>query len=274
VPLTQKDVDYVRTLVYEQSAIVLDAEKGYLVDARLTPVAQATGSQSVPHLVERLRTERFNGLHQRVVEALTTNETSFFRDVHPYDALRSTVLPELIKKRDTRRVLNVWSAACSSGQEAYSIGMILRQDFPQVASWHLRIVATDLANGMVERTRAGRFSQLEVNRGLPARYLRFFHRAGVEWQVSDELRGMVEARQMNLATPWPGNLPAMDIVFLRNVLIYFDVETKRRILGRVREILRPDGYLFLGGAETTLNLDDNFERLPLMQAGCYRLRAR
>lgn len=272
--LNQQDVDYVRTLVYQQSAIVLEADKGYLVDARLTPVALSTGSPSVAHLVERLRTERMNGLHQRVVEALTTNETSFFRDIHPFEALRKTVLPELMPKRTIARRLNIWSAACSSGQEIYTIAMTLKQDFPSLAGWNIRLLATDLSSQMVARTRQGRFSQLEVNRGLPARFLPYFHREGVDWQVSDQLRGMVEATTMNLATPWPGSLPVMDVIFLRNVLIYFDVETKKRILRQARERLAPDGFLFLGGAESPLNLDDGYERLPIPQAGCYRLRQR
>lgn len=274
MPLKQQDVDFVRTLVYQQSAIVLEADKGYLVDARLTPVAMALGSPSVSHLVERLRTERNNGAHQRVVEALTTNETSFFRDIHPFEALRTTVLPELMSRRALGRRLNIWSAACSSGQEIYTIAMTLRQDFPSLAGWQLKLVATDLSSQMVARTKAGRFSQLEVNRGLPARFLHFFHRQGVEWQVSDPLRNMVDASTMNLAIKWPGTLPMMDVIFLRNVLIYFDVETKKRVLGQVKERLAPDGFLFLGGAESPLNLDDSFERLPIAQAGCYRLRPR
>ena len=275
MPLAQQDVDFVRHLVYQQSAIVLEADKGYLVDARLTSVAMAAGSPSVSHLVDRLRVERNNGLHQKVVEALTTNETSFFRDVHPFEGLRTVVLPELCPKRaTTSRRLNIWSAACSSGQEIYTIAMMLRTDFPALATWQLGLYATDLSTAMVERTKQGKFSQLEVNRGLPAKYLRHFRRVGVEWQIGDEFRSMVQASAMNLATPWPRTLPAMDVIFLRNVLIYFDVETKKRILRQARELLRPDGFLFLGGAESPLNLDDGFERIPLGQAGCYRLRAR
>ncbi len=271
--LTQQDVDYVRALVFDRSAIVLEADKGYLVDARLAPVAREAGLPSVQHLVNRLRVERPNGLHTRVVEALTTNETSWFRDIQPFEALKTHVLPGLIERRAAARRLTIWSAACSSGQEAYTIAMMLAQDVPALAGWTIRIVATDLSTEMVNRTKAGRYSQLEVNRGLPARYLRFFRRVGVEWQVDDALRGKIDAFPMNLATAWPATLPTFDIIFLRNVLIYFNVPTKRDILGRARRQMHADGALFLGGAETPLNLDDNFERVPLAQAGCYRLRS-
>lgn len=272
--LTQRDVDYVRELVYRQSAIVLNADKGYLVNARLTSVAMATGSSSVTHLVERLRTEPPHGLQQQVVEALTTNETSFFRDIHPFEMLRTLVLPEMAARRAPARRLNIWSAGCSSGQEVYTIAMLLQQEFPELATWQIRLIATDLSVAMVERTRAGRFGQLEVNRGLPARYLGFFGRDGGHWRINERTRAMVDAFPMNLVAPWPRTLPRMDVVFLRNVLIYFDTETKRKVLGRVRDILNPDGFLFLGGAETTLNLDDGFERIPELNAGCYRLRPR
>jgi len=225
-------------------------------------------------LVARLRAQPFNGLHQKVVEAMTTNETSFFRDVHPFEALKKAVLPELIKKRATERKLNMWCAASSSGQEPYTMAMILREHFPTLANWTVRFIASDISMEMLERARAGRYSQLELNRGMPAPLLvKYFQRQGMEWQIKEDLRRMVEFRQMNLADTWP-SLPEMDLVFMRNVLIYFDVPTKKEILGKVRRLLRPDGYLFLGIAETTLNLDGAFERVQFDKSGCYRLRGR
>jgi chemotaxis protein methyltransferase CheR len=264
------DFGYVRTLVRQRSAIVLEEGKEYLVESRLSAVAREEGFGSVERLIAELRAHPGNGLQRRVIEAMTTNETTFFRDIHPFDALRQTLLPELIQGRATQRELSIWCAASSSGQEPYSIAMLIREHFPVLAGWKVRILGTDLSGEMVERARQGRYSQLEVNRGLPAPLLvKYFRRQGLEWQLSDEIRGMVEYRELNLNEPWP-TLPPADLVFLRNVLIYFDVDTKRTILGRVRRVLRPDGYLFLGGAETTMNLDDAYQRVPIGRAVCYR----
>jgi chemotaxis protein methyltransferase CheR len=272
--ISETDFSYVRSLVLERSAIVLEANKAYLAESRLIPVARAQGLSTLAELVARLRAERFGGLHTKVVEAMTTNETTFFRDAHPFEALRTTVLPELIERRTPSRALQVWSAACSSGQEPYSLAMLISEHFPALANWTVRILATDLSTEMLERAAAGQYSQLEMNRGLPANYLvKYFQKRGVAWHVSDDLRGMIDYRQVNLATAWSA-LPAMDVVFMRNVLIYFDTDTKRAILGKIRNVLRPDGYLFLGGAETTINLDDAFERVQYDKAGCYRLRSR
>jgi chemotaxis protein methyltransferase CheR len=224
--------------------------------------------------VARLRTAPLNGLQQKVVEAMTTNETSFFRDVQPFEMLKQMVVPELMKRRATERRLNVWCAASSTGQEPYSLAMMLRESFPSLGGWKVRISASDLSTEVLEKARRGRYSQLEVNRGLPAHLLvKYFQRQGVEWQIKDDIRNVIDYRQLNLIEPWPA-LPPMDVILIRNVLIYFDVETKRQILGKARRLLRPDGYLFLGGAETTLKLDDSFERVEFQRTGCYQLRKR
>jgi chemotaxis protein methyltransferase CheR len=267
------DYTFIRDLVRSQSAIVLEPAKAYLIDSRLAPVARSEGLPGLRQLVTRLRGGD-GSLQRKVVEALTTNETSFFRDIHPFDALRKQLLPELIKSRTTTKMLNVWSAACSTGQEPYSLAILIRENFPQLNDgWRVRIYATDLATKVLDRARTGSFSQLEINRGLPAALaVKYFRREGLEWIANDSIRQMIEFREMNLATPWP-SLSAMDVIFLRNVLIYFDTDTKREILRKVRGILRPDGCLFLGAAETTLNLDDAFERVPLEKVGgCYRAR--
>jgi chemotaxis protein methyltransferase CheR len=207
-----------------------------------------------------------------VVELMTTNETWFFRDLRPFEVLRSSILPELLTRRSDERRLHIWSAACSSGQEPYTMAMIISEHFPQLASWNVRIIATDLSTEILDRARAGRYSQLEVNRGMPAALLvKYFRKVGNEWHISDAIRRQVEFRELNLVEAWLV-LPLMDLVFLRNVLIYFDVETKKSIFGRVRRLLRPDGYLMLGGAETTLNIDDAFERTAFDRAGAYQLR--
>ncbi len=272
--MTAADFDYVRRIVLERSAIVLETNKAYLAEARLLPVARQLGLGSIADLIARMRIERGSGLHTKVVEAMTTNETSFFRDRTPFEALRLHVMPRLMAARADVRALRIWSAACSSGQEPYSIAMLLRDYFTRLDDWDVRILGTDISHDMLVRARAARYSQLEVNRGMPAEMLiGHFDREGIAYQLRDDIRRMVELRQLNLAEPWP-EIPAMDVVFLRNVLIYFDLPARRTVLQRVRRILAPDGFLFLGGAETTLNLDDSFERVAIDKAGCYRLAGR
>jgi len=270
--LTVVEFDYLRKLVREQSAIVLEPGKEYLIEARLASLARQEGVGSLQDLVGRLRAERSGPLHARVVEAMTTNETLFFRDPQVWEALRTTVIPDLLERRRAERRLNVWSAACSSGQEPYSLAMVLREHFPATAGWNVRILGTDLSTAMLARARQGRFSQLEVNRGLPAALLvKYFTKQGMHWDAKEDLRRSVEFRQLNLDTALPA-LPPMDLVLLRNVLIYFDMQTKKAILSRVRRVLRPDGYLFLGAAENLLNVDDTFDRVAMGRATCHRLR--
>jgi chemotaxis protein methyltransferase CheR len=272
VSIAPADFTYVRDLVHRRSAIFLEAGKEYLVESRLLPIVQASGEQSLGRLVSRLRSSPEGPLHKQVVEAMTTNETSWFRDNHPFQALESVILPELLCRRANVRRLTIWSAAAASGQEAYSIAMVLQERLAADPTWNLRVLATDLSEEMVRRTRAGRYSQLEVNRGLPAaRLVRHFTRVGTEWQVNEALRRMVDARQLNLAAPFPPLSP-VDVLFLRNVLIYFRVDDRRQIFGQVRRVLQPDGYLVLGGADTLP--DGAFERVPLDKTNIYRLRAR
>jgi chemotaxis protein methyltransferase CheR len=268
--ITAGDFGYIRDLVRQNSAIVIEPGKEYLVESRLSAVARDEGFASLDLLVAELRTKPANGLHRKVVDAMTTNETTFFRDVHPFDALRRDVLPQLIASRQAQRQLSIWCAGCSTGQEPYTVALILREHFTALAGWKVSILATDLSREVLARARAARYSQLEVNRGLPVGYLvKHFRKEGMEWQLADPIRQMVEFRELNLIEAWPG-LPPMDLVFMRNVLIYFDVDTKRSILGKLRRTLRPDGALFLGGAETTMNLDDAYQRVPLGKAVCYR----
>lgn len=266
------DFELVRSVVRDGAAIVLDDGKEYLVETRLLQVARSLGAASVTELLDQLRADPNGPVRTLVLEAMTTNETSFFRDSRPFDALATGILPELMAKRSAERHLTIWSAGCSSGQEAYSTAMLLDELFSDHRGWSARIIASDISTEMLERTRAGVYSQLEVNRGLPVhRLMRYFTRQGTQWQVEDRLRAMVETRQVNLAGPWP-ELPQIDVVLLRNVMIYFDIETKRRILANVRSVLRPGGYLILGGAETTLNIDAHYERVPVGGTAAYRIR--
>lgn len=271
--INRRDFDYLRQLVREHSSMVLEADRAYLAELRLAPLANQIGLNSVEKLIAQLQTQPFNHLHVQVVEAMLLTETSFFRDTYPFDALEKFIIPELLHKRQAQRKLNIWCAACASGQEPYSIAMLLRESFPTLLNWTIRLMASDISSEMIARARKGRYSQLEVMRGLPnTLLLRYFQNSGKEWQIQDSIRRMVEVSQINLVTdslPLPSN---MDIIFLRNVLIYFDVETKKAVLEKVRRVLCPDGYLFLGGGETTLNLDASFEQVQFGKAVCYKLR--
>jgi chemotaxis protein methyltransferase CheR len=270
--ITASDFDYIRDLVRREAAIVLEPGKEYLAENRLHPVARQAGLDSVGALVRQLKIGA-GELQGLVVDALTTNETSFFRDAHPWDALRDDLLPQLIERRADKRMLTIWCAASSSGQEPYTLALLLREHFAAaLEGWTVRILATDISPSMIDRARTGRYSQLEVNRGLPAPLLlKHFTRAGMQWQLNDDVRSMVEFRLMNLdeASEYD-RLPMADLILIRNVLIYFDVATKRDILTRSRDHLRPDGYLFLGSSETTLNVVEGFERVQSGKTICYR----
>jgi chemotaxis protein methyltransferase CheR len=266
------DFEYVRDLMRDTASIVLEPGKEYLVETRLDPLARSEGFATLGSMVSALRSGSDKALQRKIVDRMTTNETSFFRDLHPFEALKRSIIPEFLSRRGTERALNIWCGACSSGQEPYSIMMLLREHFPQLADWNINMLGTDLSSAMLDRAQAGVYSQLEVNRGLPAPMLvKYFQKKGQEWRIADRARSGVEFRELNLARTW-SNVPRMDIVFLRNVMIYFDVDSKRSILARVRSILRSDGYLFLGGAETTYGLDDGYERVVLDKAAAYRLK--
>jgi chemotaxis protein methyltransferase CheR len=267
--LSAQEFAFVSNLVRRDAAIVLETGKEYLVEARLLPLARQVGIPTVSEYVTWAQKAPAPDVHAKIVDALTTNETSWFRDGEPFRALTSTVLPELMPTRAANRSVKIWSAACSSGQEPYTLAMVMQEFLP--AGWKCDITATDISAEMVARAEAGRFTQLEINRGLPAPMLvRYFERDGAHWRVSAALRRAVTFKRLNLAAALPP-LPQFDVIFLRNVLIYFDVETKRSVLRRVTAHLRPDGWLFLGSAETTIGIDDRFERIPAGRTSAYRL---
>ena len=271
--LGQAEFDFLRSLVRERCAIVLEPGKEYLADTRLAPLLRGGGFPSAVELCAVLRAAPRGELERRVVEAMTTNETSFFRDIHPFEALRGRLLPELLAARAQERRLRLWSGACSSGQEAYSLAMLLSEHFSGLRLWDVSVLATDISRAMVQRTGAGLYGQLEINRGLPAPLLlNHFERIGTQWQIKPALRQLVQARELNLAAPWP-TLPRFDVILLRNVLIYFDLDTRRSILRRARQALRPDGYLILGSAETTQLVDERWERVSCGTSVSYRPQA-
>jgi chemotaxis protein methyltransferase CheR len=241
-----------------------------LMDARLSSVAKQEGFGSVSDLINRVRGGGPQELQWRVIEAMTTNETSFFRDVRPFEALKQVVFPSLIQARQAERRLGIWCAASSSGQEPYSICMLLRESFPVLQSWTIQFIASDISQEMLDKARSGRYTQLEVNRGLPANLLvKYFHKEGAEWVINGDIRKMVDYRRVNLSDR-TFRVPTVDLVMLRNVMIYFPAETKKQILRNMRQVLRPDGYLFLGTAETTINLDTNYACETFKNVGYYR----
>lgn len=267
-----QDLDYVRHMVRTRSAIVLEPEKAYLVQSRLEPLAKREGFATLDVLVDKLRSSPYGPLHIKAVEAMTTNETSFFRDLTPFQVLRDRWLPEIIVRKGHSKCLTMWCGASSSGQEPYSVMFTIFEHFPELKDWNIQFIATDISEEMLAKCREGKYSQLEVNRGLPASCLmRFFSKKGMNWQVQEDIRRRIDFKSMNLVGPWLP-FPTMDLVFLRNVMIYFDSETKKKILANIRRILDPNGYLLLGGSETTMNIDDQYDRVPVSGTSCFRVK--
>lgn len=266
------DYAWIRQFVRAQSANDLGDDKEYLVRSRLSVVAREASLPDVGALVAQLRARPLGGpLHQRVMEAMTTNETSFFRDGHPFLALQREILPAL-QAADPNRSLRIWCAAASTGQEPYTIAMVVRST-SEVLAARTRILCTDINKTVLDRTSAGVYSQLEVNRGMPATNLvQYFERQGASWRAKQTLRSMIETRVMNLAIPWVG-IPPQDIVFLRNVLIYFDAPTRRSVLARIRASLAPGGVLFIGCSETMIGMDEGWTRQQAGSTTVYRRAA-
>lgn len=243
------DYGYLREIVYRRSQNVLDPSRDYLFDTRLSLVLRNHGMSHLKELVQHLRICKNPDLERAVAEAMTINETSFFRDGRPFDLLRTEILPTLIEARRATRTLRFWSAACSTGQEAHSIAMLLREYFPSLASWNLRIEGTDFSSEVIERARRGRYHRIDMNRGLPARHIvRFFNHVGEDWVAKPEINQICHFCVANLCEPLPFH-ERFDVIFLRNVMLYFDQETRRTLLARVHRLLAPDGVLFLGSAE-------------------------
>lgn len=274
--LAQTDYDFFASFLRQRSAISITPDKDYLIKSRLTPIARDRGFADTDALIEHLRSPALDSeLAAAVVEAMTTNETSFFRDHRPFDALREHVIPDLLARNASSRRLNIWSAAASTGQELYSIAMLLDQHFPELAGWNVRLIGTDLSNDVLERTRRGRYSPLEINRGLPAPMLvRYFARDGAEYVIAPEIRRRCEFVQLNLAKPWPGTLPQFDIVLCRNVLIYFEIEDRVDILRRIRTVLGAGGYLLLGSTETTVGLVSDYQAHQTGTSVVYRVETK
>ncbi|MGB7986174.1 MAG: protein-glutamate O-methyltransferase CheR [Terracidiphilus sp.] len=247
------DYGYLRQLVFGLSQNVLDPSRDYLFDTRLTKVLRSQGITQLEELVHLLKGKKNPALERSIAEAMTINETSFFRDGRPFELLRTELLPKLIESRRYLRTLRIWSAACSTGQEAYSMAMLLTEHFPLLAGWNIRIEGTDICKEVVDKALAGCYHRIEINRGLPARFVvRYFDHAGEDWTVKPEIRRMCNFRTANLcATPLPFNRSddRFDIIFLRNVMLYFSQENRKILLAGIHKVLAPDGVLFLGSSE-------------------------
>jgi chemotaxis protein methyltransferase CheR len=252
--LQKMDFDYIRAFAKEMAALVIEPDREYFVEARMEPLAKSEGFPSISGLVQGLRMQRDLGrLHLQVIDALTINETLFFRDVHPFEAIRTQLLPEMLARAGGRK-LNIWSAASSTGQEAYSLAILLKEYSAAMGPSNVSIYATDITERVLIQAREASYTEFEVNRGLPAALLiRYFRQEGNRWILRDDIREMVRFARLNLSEPWP-SLPQFDLILIRNVMIYFDVACKRRILENMVRQLRPGGHLILGSAETTLGI--------------------
>jgi chemotaxis protein methyltransferase CheR len=257
--MTGDEFDFLCKMLKERSGLVLTRDKAYLLESRLLPVARKVNLKSVDELIAAVRARPSGDLARDIVEAMTTNESFFFRDIKPFDQFKAVVLPALMKSRAARRQIRIWSAACSSGQEPYTLAMLLADEQAQLAGWSIDILATDLSTEILEKARAGLYSQFEVQRGLPIQYLlKYFKQQGERWQIDAALRNRVRFRTFNLLDE-PASLGGFDVIFCRNVLIYFDQPTKATVLDRLSRVLAPDGYLYLGGAETVIGVSDKFQ---------------
>jgi chemotaxis protein methyltransferase CheR len=266
--VTPSEYEYLRKLLKERSGLDLSADKQYLVESRLIPLARKAGLNGIGELVQKIKGGA-DAVTIDAIEAMTTNETFFFRDKIPFDHLRQTVIPELLQARAGRRALRIWCAASSTGQEPYSIAMCLKEFSAQLSGWRVEIVATDLSLGVLEKARAGIFSQFEVQRGLPIQLLvKHFRQIGELWQLNADIRAMVQHRQLNLMQDF-SHLGSFDVIFCRNVLIYFDQDTKIGVFNRLAKSLEADGVLALGAAESVVGMTDAFKPYP-ERRGLYR----
>jgi len=262
VNLAPEEFMTLRQFIYDKASIVIEDDQHYLIESRLAPVMEREGVQTFRHLIDQMQQPASHTLRSRVVNAITTNETYFFRDVKPFAMLRDTVLPQLIERRRIERQLRIFFGGCSTGQEPYSVAMMLRSSFPELADWDVTLIATDISGEVIRRAKEGCYTQFEVNRGLPAPMLvKYFERQGIHWCLRSEIREMVQFQEASLVDIF-SQLADIDIVFLRNVLIYFDEKTRRYLLKRVEHVLRSDGCLIMGAAEAPIFYSTAFETFP------------
>lgn len=257
--MNSDDFEMMRELLLRRSGLVVTPDKVYLLESRLTPLARRIGLDGLDQLVDKIRTEKDEKLIIEVVDAMTTNESFFFRDKNPFDAMENSILPALHKARADRKSLRIWCAAASSGQEPYSIGLIMKEKWEMWKDWRIEIIGTDISAKILDKARRGQYSQFEVQRGLPVQMMiKYFEQKGDLWELSEDVRSMVQYRELNLLETFDG-MGKFDVIFCRNVLIYFDTDNKAAVLDRMYEHLAPDGSVFLGAAETVLGITDRFK---------------
>lgn len=257
--MNSSDFELMQELLRSRSGLVVTRDKIYLLESRLTPLARRNGMESLDELVSKIRTENDATLINEVVDAMTTNESFFFRDKNPFDAMEQSILPALRESRANTKRLRIWCAAASSGQEPYSLGLILKEKWDMWKDWNIEIIGTDISTKILDKARKGMYSQFEVQRGLPVQMMiKYFTQKGDLWELSDEIRSMVQYKEMNLLDSFDG-MGKFDVIFCRNVLIYFDTDNKASVLDRMYEHLAPDGSVFLGAAETVLGITDRFK---------------
>jgi len=254
--MNSQDFQLLSGIVRERSGLVLTEDKIYLLESRLVPLARQRGMNTLEDLASELRRSNDEKLKADITEAMTTNETFFFRDNKPFDIFKESILPHLLETRASRKSLRIWNAACSTGQEPYSVAMLLKEEAAKMAGWRVEILATDISNEVLEKAKSGLYSQFEVQRGLPIQLLiKYFQQMGEMWQIDSSIRAMVKFQNVNLLGSL-AMLGTFDVIFCRNVLIYFDHETKAKVLNQMHKIMAKDGALFLGGAETVLGICD------------------
>jgi chemotaxis protein methyltransferase CheR len=266
--VTPPDYEYLRKYLKDHSGLDLSADKQYLIESRLLPLARRAGLSGISDLVQKMKggSAPFN---TQVVEAMTTNETFFFRDKVPFEHFRDLIMPQLLSSRANRKTVRIWCAAGSTGQEPYSLAMSLKEMGVQLSGWRVEIIATDLSQEVLEKSRAGLYSQFEVQRGLPIQMLvKYFKQVGELWQINADIRAMVQHRQLNLLHDF-SQLGVFDVIFCRNVLIYFDQETKAQAFSRLAKAMEPDGFFILGAAETVVGLTTVFKPVA-ERRGVYR----
>ncbi len=260
--MSPQDFEYISTLIKSRSGLVLTPDKAYLLESRLMPIARKQGLKGLDELIASMRARRDETLTVEVTEAMTTNESFFFRDIKPFDLLRDEVLPPILEKRAQQKRLRIWCAAASSGQEPYSIAILLKELGAKISGWKIDIVGTDISHDILKKASTGQYSQFEVQRGMPIQLLlKYFDKTDESWTIKADIRKMVQYKYLNLLENLNG-LGNFDIVFCRNVLIYFDAETKGTVLKRIAKLMPEDGMLFLGGAETVLGVSDSFKPVP------------
>ena len=259
--ISASDFEFVRDFLYKGSGLSITMDKAYLLESRLNPIIKKHQMSGIGDVISKLRANDL-AVKNQVIEAMTTNETFFFRDTHPFDRFRDVILPKIIEKKAPGSTIRIWCAACSSGQEPYSLGIILKENAAKYAGYKFEIIGTDISKDILDTAKAGKYSQFEVQRGMPIQLLvKYFRQEGADWFINDDIKSMIKYDSFNLLDPMT-KFGTLDVIFCRNVLIYFDPQTKGKVLAELHAHMAKHGFLFLGGAETVIGITDQFKPMP------------